>query len=114
MIVVVAEVLMGALLPASVSIGPVSPASIAIVVTWLAGVDVVEPRAEEAWLEGRGAPREAGPAAPARRRIRRSLQRPAGSIRRSIVVFVVAAAVTLVAGVLLEVTGATAGRAART
>ena len=32
---VVAEVLLGALLPAYVSIGPVSPASIAIVLTWL-------------------------------------------------------------------------------
>src|SRR5215831_8686798 len=34
---VVAEVMMGALLPEHVRIGPVSPASIAIVVTWVAG-----------------------------------------------------------------------------
>src|SRR5262245_46081424 len=37
-VAVVAEVMMGALLPAHDSIGSVSPASVAIVVTWLAGI----------------------------------------------------------------------------
>ena len=47
---VVAEVMGGALLPASDSIGPVSPASIAIVVTWLAGIFVIkEVRNRPAW-----------------------------------------------------------------
>ena len=110
-IFVVAEVLMGALLPASVAIGAVSPASIAIVVTWLAGIAVVSHvRKNPAWkIE---APR-AKPGRPHRRVVHPSeSSKPSGSIRRSIIVFAVAAGVTLGAGVLLEVAGATlAGRA---
>jgi cation:H+ antiporter len=105
-IIVVAEVLMGALLPASDSIGSVSPASIAIVVTWLAGVALVNHvRKRPAWKveaprakPGRPHRRVPHPSAPAK---------PVGSIRRSIVIFAVAAGVTLFAGVLLEIAGAT-------
>ena len=102
---VVAEVLMGALLPKSVAIGSVSPASIAIVVTWLAGVAVVNHvRKRPAWkIE---APR-AKPGRPHRRAPQHAEPKPTGSIRRAIIVFSVAAAVTLGAGVLLEVAGST-------
>jgi cation:H+ antiporter len=108
---VVAEVLMGALLPESTAIGPVSPASIAIVLTWLAGVAVVNHvRRNPGWKvempqgkPGRPHRRVPHPSEPAK---------PTEPIRRAVVVFTVAALVTLVAGVLLEVAGATlAGRA---
>ena len=107
MIFVVAEVLMGALLPASDAIGPVSPASIAIVVTWLAGICVVNHvQAGAAWKVE--APRaQAGPAAPARAPslgAGSSRRAPSGARSSS---SRVAALVTLVAGVLLEVAGAT-------
>jgi cation:H+ antiporter len=103
---VVAEVLMGALLPSSVAIGSVSPASIAIVVTWLAGIAVVNHvRRSPAWKVE--APR-AKPGRPHRRVPQPSEpKQPKGSIRRSIVVFIFAALVTLGAGVLLEVAGST-------
>jgi cation:H+ antiporter len=102
---VVAEVMGGALLPPSDSIGPVSPASIAIVVTWLAGVLVLkEVRNRPAWscvmpgsAPGRPHRRTRHPAEPQRRMT--------SSPHRAIAVFVVASAVTLGAGVLLEVTG---------
>ena len=107
MVFVVAEVLMGALLPSSVAIGSVSPASIAIVVTWLAGIAVVNHvRRSPAWKVEAPA-REAGPAASARSPTRSEPKQPTGSIRRAIVVFAFAALVTLGAGVLLEVAGAT-------
>ena len=102
---VVAEVMGGALLPASDSIGPVSPASIAIVVTWLAGIVVLkEVRNRPAWdcvMPG------SSPGRP-HRRIKHPAEpdRPlTSSPHRAIVVFVVASAVTLGAGVVLEVAG---------
>ncbi len=102
---VVAEVMGGALLPASDSIGPVSPASIAIVVTWLAGIFVLkEVRNRPAWncempgsAPGRPHRRVKHPAEPERKLTT--------SPHRAIAVFVVASAVTLAAGVLLEVAG---------
>jgi cation:H+ antiporter len=102
---VVAEVIGGALLPPSDSIGPVSPASIAIVVTWLGGIAVLkEVRNRPAWdcampgsSPGRPHRRVRHPAEPKRRLT--------SSPHRAIAVFVVASAVTLGAGIVLEVAG---------
>jgi cation:H+ antiporter len=101
---VVAEVMMGALLPPHVSVGPVSPASIAIVVTWLGGIFTLN--------RVRRTPRwevEAPGSRPGRtRRQRRHPKeepKPSGSARRAIVIFTVASLVTLAAGVVLETAG---------
>lgn len=104
-IAVVAEVLMGALLPTSVRVGPMSPASIVIVVTWVTGVYVLNrARNAPAWeIEMAGSK----PGRP-HRRIVHPEEPPTpitSSATRAIVVFAIASAVTLVAGVLLEVTG---------
>lgn len=103
---VVSGVLMGALLRPSTAIaGVVSPASIGIVVVWLAGVYVINRvRKEPRWsVEMPGA-----------RRGRRNRREPhpeqphpfsGSSTRRVVAIFLAACAVTLVAGVALEVTG---------
>ena len=103
-VAVVAEVMMGALLPAHDSIGSVSPASIAIVVTWLGGIFTLN--------RVRRAPRwkvEAPGARPGRTRKQRrhpkDAPKPSGSARRAIVIFTVASLVTLAAGVVLETAG---------
>ena len=104
-IAVVSEVLMGALLPGRERIGPVSPASIGIVVTWLLGVYVLNrTRKSPAWeiempggKPGRGHRRVKHPA---------ETQSPlTKSVRAAIVVFAIASLVTLLAGVLLELAG---------
>jgi cation:H+ antiporter len=103
-VMVVAEVMMGALLPVSDSIGPVSPASIAIVVTWLAGIAVLNRvRKAPAWeidmpgsKPGRRSRRHRHPSEPE--------PRP-GHARMAVVVFTVASVVTLIAGVVLEESG---------
>ena len=101
---VVAEVMLGALLPPHDSIGSVSPASIAIVVTWLGGIFTLN--------RVRRAPRwevEAPGARPGRTRKQRrhpkDAPKPSGSARRAIVIFTVASLVTLAAGVVLETAG---------
>ena len=103
-VMVVAEVMMGALLPEDDSIGPVSPASLAIVLTWLGGVWVLN--------QVRKAPRwkidmpGSSPGRRTRRARHPSEPEPKpGHARRAIVVFTGASLVTLVAGVLLEETG---------
>ena len=84
-----------------------SPASIAIVVTWLAGIAVVNHVRQRA-PPGRSRRPRAKPGRPHRRVPHPSEpKQPKGSIRRSIVVFAFAALVTLGAGVLLEVAGST-------
>jgi cation:H+ antiporter len=103
-IAVVAEVMMGALLPAHVSVGPVSPASIAIVVTWLAGIYTVNRvRRSPQWQV------EMPGSRPGRthkqRRHPEEAPKPSGSARRAIVIFTVASLVTLAAGVVLEQAG---------
>jgi cation:H+ antiporter len=102
---VVAEVMGGALLPPSDSIGSVSPASIAIVVTWLAGIFTIKQvRNSPAWdcvmpgsVPGRPHRRVKHPAEP-----ETALTR---SPHRAIAIFAAGAIVTLGAGVLLEVAG---------
>jgi cation:H+ antiporter len=104
---VVALAIMGALLPKSAAIGPMSPASIAIVVVWLLGILALNrTRTSQRWkaVSGRGdgttgaEPAEGDPAA--------AVNPMAGSsIRRVVVVFCLAAGATLVAGVLLEQSG---------
>jgi cation:H+ antiporter len=102
---VVAEALGGALLPPSYSIGPVSPASIAIVITWFAGIFVIkEMRNRPNWtcempgsVPGRPHRRMKHPTEP--------VTPVTASPHRAIVVFVIASVVTLGAGVVLEVAG---------
>jgi cation:H+ antiporter len=100
-IFVVSGVLMGSLLPESTAIGPFSPASLGIALAWLGGVWLLNlVRKHPAWkLE-----------APGSRPGRRHHRDPQPAAKpmdagRAIVVFAVAAAVTLVCGVLLEVSG---------
>jgi len=97
-------VLMGALLPEHTKIGPLSPASIAIVVVWFGGILVIgRLRNGPQWTitmpgskPGRRHHRQAPPpeAVPAH-------------ADRAIVIFAVASLVTLGAGVMLEVAGST-------
>jgi len=102
---VVSAVLMGSLLPGSVRIGPVSPASLAIVIAWTVGIYTLN--------AARKAPRwrvEAPGSSPGRRtrRVAHPKEKPtplAESTARAVVVFVVGCVVTLVAGVALEVAG---------
>ncbi len=104
-VAVVAEVTMGALLPEHVSIGPVSPASIGIALTWLAGVALLN-------YVRHGSPWEcvmprSKPGRP-HRRVPHPGEKPdrlASSPALAILVFVAASLVTLGAGVLLEVSG---------
>jgi cation:H+ antiporter len=103
-VAVVAEVMMGALLPEHVSIGPVSPASIAIVVTWLGGIYTLNSvRKTPRWeIEMPGAQ-------PGRSRRRKrhdpAVPPPTGSARNAIALFAFASLVTLGAGVVLEEAG---------
>jgi len=106
-IFVVSGVLMGSLLPASVKIGPVSPASLGIAIAWMAGIYAIN--------QARKAPRwkvEMPGSSPGRphRRIPHPKEKllPAPimeSTARAIAMFGVASVVTLVAGVVLEVAG---------
>src|SRR5690349_5315470 len=100
-IFVVSGVLMGSLLPESTSIGPLSPASLAIAAIWLGGVWLLNNvRKRPAWKiempgsrPGRRHHRQAPPA-----------EKPMAA-RRAIALFAVASLVTLVSGVVLEVAG---------
>jgi cation:H+ antiporter len=104
-IAVVAEVNMGALLPEHISIGSVSPVSIAIVVTWLAGVLVLNRvRLGSPWQCEMPGSRPGRP----HRRVPHRDEKPTATTKspaRAIAVFVAASTATLGAGVLLEVSG---------
>ncbi len=109
-IFVVSGVLMGALLPGSVKIGPISPASLAIVVAWAAGVYGLNAvRKAPRWRIEMPGSRPGRP----HRRVRHAAEKPTTqSTARAVTVFLVASAVTLVAGVFLEISGSDlAGRA---
>lgn len=104
-IVVTAGVMMGALLPSTARIGPVSPASLAICAAWFAGIWVIN--------RARQAPRweVSAPGAKPGRKHRRTPhpdEKPTpvtGSTARALVVFGVGCVVTLVAGAVLEIAG---------
>jgi len=101
-IFVVSGVLMGSLLPESTSIGPLSPASFAIAVIWVCGVWLLNNvRKRPAWTIEMPGSRPPG------RRHHRDPEPKAKPMAagRAIAVFGVAALVTLVAGVVLEVAG---------
>lgn len=105
-VLVVCGVLMGALLPRSAAIGGVvSPASVAIVAIWLAGVYVINRvRKDPRWSvsmpgghPGRRHRRQPHPSQP--------YPFATSSTRRIGLIFLAACAVTLVAGVALEISG---------
>jgi cation:H+ antiporter len=105
-VAVVAEAMMGALLPEHVRIGSVSPASIAVVLTWLGGIYTLRRvRSEHRWQVS------APGAQPGRTRRQRrhpaGEPKPAGSARKAIAIFALASLFTLAAGVVLEVSGNT-------
>jgi cation:H+ antiporter len=103
-ILVVSGVLMGALLPGSTAIGPVSPASLAIVVVWLGGVYVINrARKEPRWSVRMPGSR---PGRRHRREPHATKPHPLASSTTLVVaaLFLTACAVTLVAGVMLEMT----------
>jgi cation:H+ antiporter len=102
---VVAGVLMGSLLPSSTRIGPVSPASLAILVAWAAGIYVLnQARKSPRWtVEMPGS----SPGRPHRREVHPD-EKPTPiteSTARAVTVFLVGCVVTLVAGAVLEVSG---------
>ena len=104
-IFVVAGVLMGSLLPSSTRIGPVSPASLAIVVAWFAGIYALnQARKSPRWtVEMPGS----SPGRPHRRKAHPD-EKPTPiteSTARAVTVFLVGCVVTLVAGAVLEVSG---------
>jgi cation:H+ antiporter len=103
---VVGLVLMGSLLPESTSIGPLSPASIGVVIAWFGGVYSIS--------QARKAPKwkiEAPGSRPGRRSHRAPRPVPpkhtwfTSSTARALGVFAIASLITLVSGVLLEVAG---------
>jgi cation:H+ antiporter len=104
-IFVVCGVLMGALLPESTSIGPVSPASLGIVLAWFAGIYAIN--------AARNAPRwkiDMPGARPGRphHRVAHPKEKPSAMTQttaRALAVFGIGCVVTLVAGVVLEVAG---------
>jgi cation:H+ antiporter len=104
-IVVLSGVLMGGLLPAHIRIGPVSPASIAIVIVWLSGIAILNRagRSPQWRVEAPGS----SPGRPHHRKAPkerpRAEQMPAS---RALLLFALGSAVTLGAGVALELTGA--------
>ncbi len=111
-VLVVSLVLMGALLKPSVTLGPVSPASIAIVCVWLLGVLMINRvRKAPAWrVDAPGS----HPGRPHRRVLHERAPTPHGgrSSARVLLIFLGACAVTLVAGVFLQISGSElAGRA---
>jgi cation:H+ antiporter len=97
--------LMGSLLKSSIAIGPVSPASIAIVIVWLVGIFILN--------KVRKAPKWAvhmtggQPGRPHRRAKHEKVTTPFSTRSTAVVilVFVAASVVTLLAGVFLEVSG---------
>jgi cation:H+ antiporter len=105
-IFVVGLVLMGSLLPGTTSIGPLSPASIGIVVVWIAGVYSIN--------TARKAPKwkiEAPGSRPGRHTHRAPIAVAprhtwfTKDTARALTVFAIASLITLVAGVVLEVAG---------
>ncbi len=104
-ILVVCGVLMGALLPESTSIGPVSPASLGIVIVWFSGIySINAARKTPRWkIETPGS----RPGRPHRRvpHPEEASSPMTESTPRALTVFVVGCVVTLVAGVVLEVVG---------
>jgi cation:H+ antiporter len=103
---VVAGAVMGALLPESTRIGPVSPASLAIVLAWVAGIYAIN-RARRAPRWRIQTPPGAKPGRP-HRRIPHPAEQPSpltSTTARAVTVFFAASVVTLVAGVILEVAG---------
>jgi cation:H+ antiporter len=105
-------VLMGSLLPQSIAIGPMSPASLAIVIAWVAGIYAINTaRKAHRWKVEMPGSKPGRP----HRRIEHPAETPTpitSSTPRALVTFAVASAVTLVAGVFLEVSGSDlAGRA---
>jgi cation:H+ antiporter len=104
-VLVVSGVLMGSLLRPTTAIGPVSPASIAIVVVWLAGIYVIDRvRRDPRWSVSMPGSR------PGRRHRREPHVEAAhpfagASTARVAAIFAGACAVTLGAGVVLEVAG---------
>jgi cation:H+ antiporter len=111
-ILVVAFVLMGALLKQSVAIGPVSPASIAIVVVWFCGIVVINRvRKSPSWEVVAPGSR---PGRPHRRVAHATEPTPHSgkSTWRVALYFGLACVVTLIAGVFLQISGSDlAGRA---
>jgi len=105
-ILVVSAVLMGSLLLPSTAIGGVvSPASVAIVVFWLLGIYVIDGvRKHPRWTVSMPGSR---PGRSHRRKATPERPHPyeGSSTRRIVALFLAAAAVTLVAGVGLEVSG---------
>ena len=104
-VIVVAVMLMGTILPESAAIGGVSPASIGIVVAWLIGIYLINRvRQHEPW-------QVTMPGSKGGRRHRREPHQTAvkpfakASTLRIGLVFLVASAVILVAGVALETSG---------
>jgi cation:H+ antiporter len=106
-IILVTMALLGPLLPASVAIGPVSPISLLIVITWIFGLLVLNRlRASERWttvtaqVEAQMVAPSPGPVEGVRpNRYERS------KTSLVVLVFALASGVTLIAGVVLEQSG---------
>jgi len=106
-VLVVSAALMGALLPESTRIGPISPASLAIVAVWVGGLFALNrARRSPAWQLHT----PAGASARPQREQARPDQRATpitDSTSRALLVFGTSCLITLVAGVILELAGNT-------
>ena len=112
-IAVLAVVIAGSQLPASLVIGRVGPASVLIAVLWVVGLLLVQRAARSLpWHESGNAPDgQQEPRGHSQQKTEQQATRQGTSTARSALVFGVAALLTLVAGVVLERSGdAIAGR----
>ena len=98
---------MGTQLPASLIIGRVEPAGLLITVLWLVGIWLIaKARTGLPWHEEGHAPGgQTEPRGVAKAKKRRDARNKGVSITRTAIVFVASAIVTLVAGVVLEMSG---------
>lgn len=105
-VLVVTQVVLGAILPSSFAVGGVSPMSMTIVITWIVGMVVLNRTRQTMRWSLSGTPDEADEPVAARADADGS-DKPGGgaSTRRVIAVFLLASGATLLAGVALESSG---------
>jgi len=105
-VAVLTVVVMGAQLPAAPIVARVEPASLLIAALWLVGVWLLgKARTDLPWQDKGDAPGGQEPGDTARAREKKDAADKGKSTTREVVVFLAAAAVTLVAGVVLEESG---------
>lgn len=103
---VVALAMMGAVLPESAAVGPMSPASIAIVLLWFIGIIALNrSRRTQRWKPVSVPGDVQGSGATSGKTAAQSNSLGRFPVRTTVIIFIVASLATLVAGVMLEQSG---------